>query len=153
MTLNSAFDFSLPHPPSGSHRLHKAVNEPGAIVSLHSPLDLATVNRLMALTGSDTPVWLPRSAGNEIVRQHLHFGRTAMLILAVSSLSGGRMLRLTGTGIAEERMIAPRLPECLVDELANRPLPVALGLDLILTCGERLMAIPRATCVEMCGGK
>ncbi|MDK6651295.1 phosphonate C-P lyase system protein PhnH, partial [Klebsiella pneumoniae] len=30
----------------------------------------------------------------------------ATLILQVASLSGGRMLRLTGAGIAEERMIA-----------------------------------------------
>jgi alpha-D-ribose 1-methylphosphonate 5-triphosphate synthase subunit PhnH len=33
-------------------------------------------------------------------------------IVQLASLSGGRMLRLTGAGIAEERMIAPQLPDC-----------------------------------------
>lgn len=72
------------------------------------------------------------------------------LIMQVPSLSGGRMLRLTGAGIYEERMVAPQLPEPLVHELAERPHPLSLGLDLILTCGERLLAIPHATHVEVC---
>ena len=63
----------------------------------------------------------------------------ATLILQVASLSGGRMLRLTGAGIAEERMIAPQLPECILHELTERPHPFPLGIDLILTCGERLL--------------
>ncbi|KUX02878.1 carbon-phosphorus lyase subunit PhnH, partial [Escherichia coli] len=67
----------------------------------------------------------------------------ATLILQVTSLSGGRMLRLTGAGIAEERMIAPQLPKCILHELTERPHPFPLGIDLILTCGERLLAIPR----------
>jgi hypothetical protein len=68
---------------------------------------------------------------------------SATLILQVSSLSGGRMLRLTGAGIADERMVAPQLPECIIHELTERPHPFPLGIDLILTCGERLLAIPR----------
>ena len=75
---------------------------------------------------------------------------SATLIVQVSGLSGGRMLRLTGAGIAEERMIAPQLPECLIHELTERPHPFPLGVDLILTCGERLLAIPRTTQVEVC---
>jgi phosphonate C-P lyase system protein PhnH len=75
---------------------------------------------------------------------------SATLIVQVSSLSGGRMLRLTGAGIAEERMIAPQLPDCLIHELTERPHPFPLGVDLILTCGERLLAIPRTTHVEVC---
>ncbi|WP_179322764.1 phosphonate C-P lyase system protein PhnH, partial [Escherichia coli] len=43
----------------------------------------------------------------------------ATLILQVTSLSGGRMLRLTGAGIAEERMIAPQLPKCILHELTE----------------------------------
>ncbi|VEB12252.1 carbon-phosphorus lyase complex subunit [Enterobacter hormaechei] len=66
---------------------------------------------------------------------------SATLILQVSSLSGGRMLRLTGAGIADERMVAPQLPECIIHELTERPHPFPLGIDLILTCGERLLAI------------
>ncbi|WP_252099779.1 phosphonate C-P lyase system protein PhnH, partial [Escherichia coli] len=41
-----------------------------------------------------------------------------------------------GAGIAEERMIAPQLPECILHELTERPHPFPLGIDLILTwCG------------------
>ena len=54
----------------------------------------------------------------------------ATLILQVASLSGGRMLRLTGAGIAEERMIAPQLPEFILHELTERPHPFPLGIDL-----------------------
>lgn len=75
---------------------------------------------------------------------------SATLIVQIAGLSGGRMLRLTGAGIAEERMIAPQLPECLIHELTERPHPFPLGIDLILTCGERLLAIPRTTHVEVC---
>ncbi|TNV16444.1 phosphonate C-P lyase system protein PhnH [Buttiauxella sp. B2] len=75
---------------------------------------------------------------------------SATLILQVSSLSGGRMLRLTGAGIREERMIAPQLPDCVIHELTERPHPFPLGIDLILTCGERMLAIPRTTHVEVC---
>ena len=75
---------------------------------------------------------------------------SATLIVQVSSLSGGRMLRLTGAGIAEERMIAPQLPNCILHELTERPHPFPAGVDLILTCGERLLAIPRTTHVEVC---
>ena len=60
------------------------------------------------------------------------------------------MLRLTGAGIAEERMSAPQLPECILHDLPERPHPFPLGIDLILTCGERLLAIPRTTHVEVC---
>ena len=75
---------------------------------------------------------------------------SATMIVQVPSLSGGRMLRLTGAGIAEERMIAPQLPNCILHELTERPHPFPLGVDLILTCGERLLAIPRTTHVEVC---
>ena len=43
-----------------------------------------------------------------------------------------------------------KLPECIIHELTERPHPFPLGIDLILTCGERLLAIPRTTHVEVC---
>ncbi len=73
----------------------------------------------------------------------------ATLILQVPSLSGGLMMRLTGAGIETERMIAPQLPDCVINELAERSHPFPLGLDIILTCDERLLAIPRTTHVEV----
>ncbi|MDU2941374.1 MAG: phosphonate C-P lyase system protein PhnH [Enterobacteriaceae bacterium] len=153
MTLQTAFTLPAQTTPPGSRRLMKALSEPGVIISLDHPLDLATANRLMALAGSNTPVWLPATASHHVVQQNLRFGGNAMLILDVASLSGGHMLRLTGSGIAEERMVAPKLPTCLLHELMERPLSAPLGIDLILTSGERLMAIPRATCVETGGTK
>ncbi|XTZ38127.1 phosphonate C-P lyase system protein PhnH [Salmonella enterica] len=72
------------------------------------------------------------------------------LILQLQGLSGGRMLRLTGPGILEERMIAPQLPECITDEFTDRPHSFPTGIDVILTCGERALAIPRTTHVEVC---
>lgn len=74
----------------------------------------------------------------------------ATLILQIPALSGGRMLRLTGVGIAEERMIAPLLPECIIHDLLEQRHSLPLGRDLLLTCGDRLLAIPRTTCVDVC---
>lgn len=76
--------------------------------------------------------------------------QSATLIVQLASLSGGRMLRLTGPGIAETRMIAPQLPACVLDYLTESAQPFPLGIDLILTCGERLLAVPRTTHVEVC---
>ncbi len=75
---------------------------------------------------------------------------SATLIFEVPSLNGGLTLRLTGPGMREPRAIAPQLPECIIHELTERPHPFPLGIDLILTCGERLLAIPRTTHVEVC---
>lgn len=84
------------------------------------------------------------------VDQPLNAESSATLILQLSALSGGRMLRLTGPGIQEERMIAPLLPECITDELTDRPHSFPSGIDVILTCGERMLAIPRTILVEVC---
>lgn len=47
-------------------------------------------------------------------------------------------------------MIAPVLPEPVLQELIERPQPFPMGIDLIITCGERLLALPRTTHVEVC---
>ncbi|MBE8208100.1 phosphonate C-P lyase system protein PhnH, partial [Leptospira borgpetersenii serovar Ballum] len=60
-----------------------------------------------------------------------------------------RMLPLTGTGIAEARLIALQLRECLISQLADCVHAGSLGIDLLLTCGDRLLAIPRTTHVEI----
>ncbi|HCQ2606617.1 TPA: phosphonate C-P lyase system protein PhnH [Escherichia coli] len=139
MTLETAFMLPVQDAQHSFRRLLKAMSEPGVIVALHQlkrgwqPLNIATTSVLLTLADNDTPVWLSAPLSNDIV-----------------SLSGGRMLRLTGAGIAEERMIAPQLPECILHELTERPHPFPLGIDLILTCGERLLAIPRTTHVEVC---
>ncbi|MBW7982746.1 phosphonate C-P lyase system protein PhnH [Enterobacillus tribolii] len=74
----------------------------------------------------------------------------ATVIIQIDSLSGGRPLRLTGPGIADDRVIAPRLPNSVLDYLSDRPLRFPQGIDFIFTCGERLLALPRTTHVEVC---
>lgn len=75
------------------------------------------------------------------------FGATVIVQLA--ELESGAPLRLTGPGIESQRLIAPRLPPALLDTV-NRPQRFPLGLDILLTCGDRLLAIPRTTRVEVC---
>ena len=69
--------------------------------------------------------------------------RSATLIVEVAALEPATH-RLTGPGIAGEAGL--RLPG---DEAARRNAGAfPLGLDLVLTCGDRLAALPRTTTVE-----
>ena len=72
--------------------------------------------------------------------------RSATLIVEVERLRAGQGLTLSGPGIAGTALLeVSRLPERfwterdLLGELFPR------GLDLILTCGSRLAALPRTT--------
>lgn len=141
------------------------------------PLNLAATSLLLTLNDSDTTLWMSESLKNDLVMQNLRLHTRALLvdepqqadfaladeqisaaqfnalgsgtlIVQVPSLSGGRMLRLTGTGIHEERMVAPQLPESLINALADHEHALQLGCDLLLTCGERLLAIPATTHIE-----
>ncbi len=75
---------------------------------------------------------------------------SATLVVQISALTGGNPLRLSGPGIEKQREIAPQLPPVLRDHLLERPQRFPLGLDVVLTCGERLLALPRTTRVEEC---
>ena len=97
----------------------------------------------------ETAFMLPVQDAQHSFRRLLKAMSEPGVIVALHQLKRG-WLRLTGAGIAEERMIAPQLPECILHELTERPHPFPLGIDLILTCGERLLAIPRTTHVEVC---
>ncbi|BDQ89878.1 phosphonate C-P lyase system protein PhnH [Escherichia coli] len=172
MTLETAFMLPVQDAQHSFRRLLKAMSEPGVIVALHQlkrgwqPLNIATTSVLLTLADNDTPVWLATPLSNDIVNQSLRFHTNAPLVsqpeqatFAVTdeAISSEQLNALsTGTavapeaGIAEERMIAPQLPECILHEFTERPHPFPLGIDLILTCGERLLAIPRTTHVEVC---
>ena len=76
--------------------------------------------------------------------------KSTTLIVEVPSLSGGLTLRLSGPGLREPRAIAPQLPEAILHYLRERPHPFPQGVDLIFTCGEAMMALPRTTNVEVC---
>ena len=167
MTLETAFMLPVQDAQHSFRRLLKAMSEPGVIVALHQlkrgwqPLNIATTSVLLTLADNDTPVWLAAPLSNDIVNQSLRFHTNASLVnqpeqatFAVTdeAISSEQLNALsTGTAvIAEERMIAPQLPKCILHELTERPHPFPLGIDLILTCGERLLAIPRTTHVEVC---
>lgn len=75
---------------------------------------------------------------------------SATVVVQLAGLEQGTALRLTGPGIEHQRTIAPQLPPALLDYLLNRPQRFPLGLDFLLTCGERLLALPRTTHVEVC---
>lgn len=72
------------------------------------------------------------------------------LVVQIAAPEGGQKLRLSGPGIENQREIAPRLPPALLNYLLERPQRFPLGLDIMLTCGERLLALPRTTRVEEC---
>ncbi|KFK95673.1 MULTISPECIES: phosphonate C-P lyase system protein PhnH [unclassified Serratia (in: enterobacteria)] len=74
----------------------------------------------------------------------------ATLLVQLNTLEGGPALRLTGPGIEKQREISPQLPSALRDYLLERPQRFPLGLDIVLTCGACLMALPRTTHVEEC---
>ncbi|MFC0224953.1 phosphonate C-P lyase system protein PhnH [Serratia aquatilis] len=75
---------------------------------------------------------------------------SATLVVQISALAGGNPLRLSGPGVEKYREVSPLLPPALLDYLLDRPQRFPLGLDILLTCGERLLAIPRTTRVEEC---
>jgi len=76
--------------------------------------------------------------------------KSSTLIIDVPALSGGLTLRLRGPGLMEPRAIAPQLPESVLKYLRNRVHIFPQGIDLIFTCGENMMALPRTTDVEVC---
>jgi alpha-D-ribose 1-methylphosphonate 5-triphosphate synthase subunit PhnH len=74
--------------------------------------------------------------------------RSATLFLPVTALIGGPDLILAGPGINGETRIAPAdLPDGFTEaRLANAAL-YPLGLDLLLVCGPRMLALPRTTTI------
>lgn len=76
--------------------------------------------------------------------------KSTTIIIEVPGLNGGLTLRLNGPGLMETRAIAPQLPESVLRYLRERPHRFPQGIDLIFTCGENMMALPRTTYVEVC---
>ncbi len=70
--------------------------------------------------------------------------RSTTLIVEVPTLEGPGA-RLTGPGIASEARLPLPDPPALAANAALYP----LGVDLILTCGARLAALPRSTHIHL----
>ena len=94
---------------------------------------------------SANPDPLQFSAGDNLSPE-----KSTTLIVEVDGLSGGTALRLSGPGLREPRVVSPYLSPAILTYVQERPHPFPQGIDLILTCGDRVMALPRTTHVEVC---
>lgn len=75
--------------------------------------------------------------------------RSATLIVEVPSLTGGVLRSLRGPGIETRAEVAvDGLPESFWGEWAANHALFPCGVDLVLTAGARLLALPRSIVVE-----
>jgi alpha-D-ribose 1-methylphosphonate 5-triphosphate synthase subunit PhnH len=75
--------------------------------------------------------------------------RSTTMVADVAGLSAEGGWSLAGPGIAgTARLAAAGLPADMLDRLADNRSLFPRGVDLILTCGDRLAALPRSTMVE-----
>jgi alpha-D-ribose 1-methylphosphonate 5-triphosphate synthase subunit PhnH len=71
--------------------------------------------------------------------------RSTTLILEVETLNDGDAFHLSGPGIKESRSIAAApLPADFADRMAVNRALFPRGVDIVLTCGRRLAALPRS---------
>jgi alpha-D-ribose 1-methylphosphonate 5-triphosphate synthase subunit PhnH len=78
--------------------------------------------------------------------------RSATIILQCPALTGGAAVTLTGPGIRHRRAIAPLgVRPDLWRQLEANHARFPLGVDVLLTAGATLLALPRSTAVT--GGK
>ena len=75
--------------------------------------------------------------------------RSTTLVLAVEALTGGPTLTLTGPGIKDSTSITPQgLPDGFVRQWADNHALYPSGIDIILTAGDSVLALPRTVSVE-----
>lgn len=76
--------------------------------------------------------------------------RSTTLIVEVAGLGSDGGLHLTGPGIRDEtRLTVDGLPARVWDQWRENRVLFPGGVDLILTCGDRLAALPRTVKVEV----
>ncbi|EKF61268.1 carbon-phosphorus lyase complex subunit [Agrobacterium albertimagni AOL15] len=72
--------------------------------------------------------------------------RSTTLVVEVAALEGGQSLQLSGPGIRDTAMIAPKgLPETFLRQWTDNRALFPRGVDLVLTAGRRFIALPRTT--------
>ncbi|UMO88419.1 phosphonate C-P lyase system protein PhnH [Pectobacterium sp. PL64] len=95
---------------------------------------------------SATAIALSRFSAGDVMSPE----KSTTVIIEVSSLTGGTPLRLSGPGLETSRVVDPQLSPDIVRYLCHRPDPFPQGIDLMFTCADALMALPRTTHVEVC---
>ena len=77
----------------------------------------------------------------------------ATLVIEISDLEGGPCVTLTGPGIEHETAFAPYgLPDWFWSAWAVNRAGYPLGVVIILTCGNRLAALPRSVAARIAEG-
>jgi len=120
--------------------------------SLSDEAMLADLQRYGANMTADmaTPVALLHGAFDMAIEQFAPDDSRTTVVIEVPALSGGLTLRLSGPELREPRAIAPRLPSAVLRYLRERAHSSLQPIDLIFTCGDRMMALPHTTNVVVC---
>ncbi|MBP1851703.1 phosphonate C-P lyase system protein PhnH [Rhizobium halophytocola] len=72
--------------------------------------------------------------------------RSTTVVIEVARLEGGPVLTLSGPGIKQTATLAPKgLPDPFLAYWAENQAIFPRGIDLVLTCGNRLACLPRTT--------
>ncbi|ASY76184.1 phosphonate C-P lyase system protein PhnH [Pectobacterium polaris] len=95
---------------------------------------------------SATAIALSRFSAGDVMSPE----KSTTVIIEVTSLTGGTPLCLSGPGLETSRVVDPQLSPDIVRYLCHRPDPFPQGIDLMFTCADALMALPRTTHVEVC---
>jgi alpha-D-ribose 1-methylphosphonate 5-triphosphate synthase subunit PhnH len=77
--------------------------------------------------------------------------RSTTLVIQLPALEGGTSVRLSGPGVnGEAAMALPLAPE-LWEQIQTNGAQFQFGVDLIFVAGDRLVALPRSTRVDIKG--
>ncbi|HWA46331.1 MAG TPA: phosphonate C-P lyase system protein PhnH [Hypericibacter adhaerens] len=79
-----------------------------------------------------------------------HPDRSATLIIEASRLASGGPIGFSGPGIPTRRFLAiDGLPEGFVADWTLNHARFPCGVDVLVTCGDRLVGLPRSTALEL----
>jgi alpha-D-ribose 1-methylphosphonate 5-triphosphate synthase subunit PhnH len=128
--------------------LDEAASAVGPHLRFHCNCPLAAARGQAAFALIGDPATLPPLDGFALGSDS-YPDRSATLVIEVEALGQEGGLRLSGPGIQDEVLLGVAgLRTGFWPERAGLAPLFPCGLDLILTCGDRLAAIPRTTMVE-----
>lgn len=79
--------------------------------------------------------------------------RSTTVILQVESLDGGQAATLTGPGIKDQAVVAPKgLPEGFWGQMQDNNARFQFGVDVLIVSGAALTAVPRSSQIQIQGG-
>ncbi|MGA0601323.1 phosphonate C-P lyase system protein PhnH [Caulobacter sp. KR2-114] len=78
--------------------------------------------------------------------------RSTTVILQVEELDGGEAVALSGPGIQDHVIVAPRgLPAGFWGQMQENNARFQFGVDVLLVCGPALIAVPRSSQIQIQG--